>query len=382
MHNPKLVCVVGARPNFIKMAPILAAIQKTDPDLPVCLVHTGQHYDPQLSGSILAGLNMRNPDYELAVGSGSHSWQTAQIMMKFEEVVLKEKPTAIMVVGDVNSTLACALVAAKLRIPLIHVEAGLRSFDRSMPEEINRIICDQLSALLFTTEVSAKANLLQEGIVASHIHFVGNAMIDTLIQSIERAVPSQQTLMRLGLNPLEPYALVTLHRPNNVDEPVVLKRLMSSFQDLSLKIPVVFPCHPRTKCQIEKLGLVGSARLLLTESFDYLTLLGLLKDAKMVLTDSGGIQEEATVLNVPCLTLRYNTERPVTLTHGTNSIVGTESKAIEQKTNQILTSKAVSPHRVPPLWDGHASERLARILVPWLYEPTLLHRKKEELVHD
>lgn len=371
MQSPKLICVVGARPNFIKIAPILTALQKADDNIQCILVHTGQHYDNNLADIFFKNLNIKEPDYELHVGSGTGSWQTAQIMLRFEKVVEQENPTAVLVVGDVNSTLACALVASKLDIPVVHVEAGLRSFDKTMPEEINRLLTDQLSTILFTTEMSAKANLLQEGINPNHIHFVGNVMIDTLLKHQHLVPNHQEVLKNLIGKPLNQYAMLTLHRPSNVDNLEVFSRVFEALIELSQSIPVVFPAHPRTQKQLKHLKLSAKAfeNIYILQPLDYLSMLSLVQHAGLVLTDSGGLQEETTALGVPCLTLRYNTERPVTLTHGTNQIVGTEVKVILQKARDILQGDLSSHAKPIPLWDGHAAERLVQILVPWLYQP-------------
>lgn len=370
MLSPKLLLVVGARPNFIKIAPIMKALDNADKHIEQILVHTGQHYDKLLADVFFRDLAIKKPDYELHVGSGTQTWQTAQIMLRFEKVIEVEKPSAVLVVGDVNSTLACALVASKLEVPVIHVEAGLRSFDRTMPEEINRLLTDQISSMLFTTEMSAKANLQQEGIHTNNVHFVGNVMIDTLFTFKDKTKPSQEVLSNImGASPVD-YGLLTLHRPSNVDDPKILKRIMQAIVKMSHQLPIIFPCHPRTKKHIQALdlNLDQALNLTLCAPLDYLSMLSLVKDATCVLTDSGGLQEETTALSVPCLTLRYNTERPATITHGTNQVIGTEEKCIEQKIRSLLNKEQVFPKRVPPLWDGQAAQRIVQILVPWLYQ--------------
>ncbi len=370
MVTPKLICVVGARPNFIKMAPIMRAIAEADQHVQQILVHTGQHYDKNLADTFFQTLSIKKPNYELHVGSGTQAWQTAQVMLRFEKVLELEKPAAVLVVGDVNSTVACALVCSKLSIPVIHVEAGLRSFDRVMPEEINRLITDQLSSMLFTTEASAKTNLMQEGIHAHNIHFVGNVMIDTLLRYKSKAPDSQATLSKtIGCSPVE-YAILTLHRPSNVDDPNIFSRIMKAIMDISQDIPIIFPCHPRTKEKIKnaRFDINSALNLHIIDPLDYMPMLSLLKDATLVLTDSGGLQEETTALGVPCLTLRYNTERPVTMTHGTNQVIGTETAAIKQKVKAILSHDHVFSSSMPPLWDGKAANRIAQILIPWLYQ--------------
>lgn len=383
MESPKLICVVGARPNFVKIAPILRALQQADQHIQPILVHTGQHYDQNLADIFFKDLNIKKPDYELHVGSGTQAWQTAQIMLRFEKVIDVEKPTAVLVVGDVNSTLACALVASKLLVPVIHVEAGLRSFDKTMPEEVNRLLTDQMATMLFTTEMSAKANLLQEGVNPAHIHFVGNVMIDTLNQFKDQAASSQAILKDLIGKSFDRYAVLTLHRPSNVDCPDTFNRIFQALVELSQELPIVFPAHPRTIKQLERLKIKAETLkdIHIVEPLDYVRMLGLVKKATMVLTDSGGLQEETTALGVPCLTLRYNTERPATLTHGTNQIVGTETKAIKQKAKGILTGEYVHANRIPPLWDGHAANRMIQILVPWLYQPEVqVKRVLEEAI--
>lgn len=365
----KIINVVGARPNFMKIAPLIAAM-KREPALEGFLVHTGQHYDEAMSQTFFDELGIPKPDLNLGVGSGSHAAQTAAIMVRFEEVLLARRPDLVLVVGDVNSTLACSVTAAKLEIPVAHVEAGLRSFDRSMPEEINRIVTDALSDLLFTTCEEADRNLEREGVAKHKIFFVGNVMIDTLLRHVEQAKRST-VRDRLGLRE-EPYALVTLHRPSNVDDPAALREILSAFANLERQLTIVFPVHPRTRKQFTDLGLEPAlakmARLRLIEPLGYLDFLHLMVHAKLVLTDSGGIQEETTVLQVPCLTLRENTERGVTITHGTNQLVGMKAQAIIAAAGRALTEQR-KERRVPPLWDGHAAERIVEILA----------RKSEEL---
>jgi UDP-N-acetylglucosamine 2-epimerase (non-hydrolysing) len=351
-----ILCVVGARPNFMKMAPILRALARHS--VPVKLVHTGQHYDASLSDRFFEDLEIPRPDINLEVGSDSHAQQTAEVMRRFEPIVLKERPAAVLVVGDVNSTLACALVAVKEGVPVAHVEAGLRSYDRTMPEEINRVLTDQISELLFTTERSAAANLWREGIDPGRVHFVGNVMIDTLLACLARAVPPGAELAAGG------YAVLTLHRPSNVDDRGTLERLLGALREASLRIPIVFPVHPRTAKRIETLGaaqLPAADRLILRPPLGYLEMLGLMRNAKLVLTDSGGLQEETTALGVPCLTLRENTERPITVEQGTNTVVGTDPARILAAVEDIFRSGGKRGRR-PELWDGHAAERIAATL--------------------
>lgn len=355
----KIFNVVGARPNFMKIAPLLEEM-KRHPSLEPVLVHTGQHYDEKMSRLFFEDLQLPKPDVDLEVGSGSHAAQTAEVMLRFEPLCLRHKPDAILVVGDVNSTIACALVAAKLGILVVHVEAGLRSYDRSMPEEINRILTDALSDLLFTTEAGASDNLMKEGIPAAKIHFVGNVMIDTLLRSREKA-KSAKILDDLHLSQGH-YAVVTLHRPSNVDDKAQLHSLLRTFSRIAEQIPVVFPMHPRTVKQIDLFGLNEIAKSLrITAPLGYLDMLHLMSHAKMVLTDSGGIQEETTVLGVPCLTLRLSTERPVTITQGTNLLVGVRGEDILREAALILDGKGKAG-RIPPKWDGKAAERIVEVL--------------------
>ena len=355
----RILAVAGARPNFMKIAPLMKALAERPGRFETTLVHTGQHYDQAMSASFFQDLGIPEPDVNLGVGSGSHGAQTAQVLTKVEALLLERPPHAVLVVGDVNSTLAATLAAVKLHIPVAHVEAGLRSGDREMPEEINRVLTDAVSDWLFTTEADAEKNLLREGIDPERIHFVGNVMIDTLLAHRERAL-GLDTLERLGLEP-RGYAVLTLHRPSNVDSPDSLRRLFEVLDRLHETLPVVFPVHPRTAKAIEQH--LGGRRpsLQMTEPLGYLDFLRLLTDARMVLTDSGGIQEETTALGVPCLTLRESTERPVTVTEGTNTIVGTEPEAIEAAIEKVRKSPPPTG-RQPPLWDGRAAVRIVEIL--------------------
>jgi len=355
--------VVGARPNFMKMASVAEALRRQGVEF--LLVHTGQHYDRNMSQLFFEELGLPRPDVYLGVGSASHALQTAEIMRRFEPVLLEQRPDVVVVVGDVNSTLACALVAAKAVYPsgrrplLAHVEAGLRSFDRTMPEEVNRVLTDALSDLLFATEQDAVDNLLREGRPEEAIFLVGNTMIDTLLRHRQRAERTE-AWRKLGLEP-GGYALLTLHRPRNVDDPAVLGRVLGAMERISGELPVVFPVHPRTRERLCRFGMEGRlGRLVATEPLGYLEFLCLMAHARLVLTDSGGIQEETTVLGVPCLTLRPHTERPVTVTMGTNIIVGNDLEAILEGVRRSLDGSR--PHRIPPLWDGRAGERIARIL--------------------
>jgi len=367
----KVLCVVGARPNFMKAAPVIEALRKHS-GITVKLVHTGQHYDQQMSHLFFEELGLPKPDLDLQVGSGSHGEQTGQIMIRLEPVLMQEKPDLIMVFGDVNSTVAAALCAAKLGIKVAHVEAGLRSFDRTMPEELNRILTDQLSDFLFTTEPSARENLLREGVSEEKIFFVGNVMVDTLLKHRERA-RACGFREKLGLHSRS-YGILTLHRPSNVDEPETLIGILETIKELTKELPIVFPCHPRTRQQLENFGskhLIGlnepdfgnqDTRLIVMDPLGYLEFLSLMNDARLVLTDSGGIQEETTVLGIPCLTLRDNTERPITVEQGTNVLVGNSRRRILEAGETALNG-GVRESRVPELWDGRAAERIATILV-------------------
>lgn len=365
-----ILCVVGARPNFMKIAPLMRAFRAPDSGLTASLVHTGQHYDKAMKHTFFDQLHIPEPDVDLGVGSGSHAIQTAQIMQRFEPVLDEHKPAAVLVVGDVNSTIACALVAAKKQIPVIHVEAGLRSGDRAMPEEINRILTDQLSDLLFTTELAATDNLTREGINEEKIFFVGNVMIDSLRYNLANAVPASQTLASAEAPPVfmnGRYGLLTLHRPSNVDDPGVLSGLLQALADISQTTPLVFPVHPRTRAKITEAkldGLLAAANILLLPPQGYLEMLGLMSEAQLVLTDSGGIQEETTALGVPCVTLRDSTERPITVEQGTNTIVGTDPVAI-QRAHASIMNGSDKAGRQPELWDGAAAERIAAIIANW-----------------
>ena len=362
----KIVVIAGARPNFVKISPLLRAMRRR-PDIKPVLVHTGQHYDAQLSDQFFTDLGIEAPAYNLEVGSGSHAVQTAEVMKRLEPVLGTEHPDRLMVVGDVNSTIAAALVAVKLGIPVDHVEAGLRSFDRTMPEEINRILTDAIADQLFVSERSGVDNLLREGIPAERIHLVGNVMIDAL-EACRPRWEQAPVLRRLGLEPTQPYGLVTLHRPSNVDNPETLRRIVDALQTVSRELTLLWPVHPRTKQALQRDPRVqgrvtreGNGAtphgLLALDPLGYLDCLAVMSRARLVLTDSGGIQEETTVLGIPCLTLRSNTERPVTLTHGTNRLIGTNPEAIVSTALQALNESARSSDR-PPLWDGLASERI------------------------
>jgi UDP-N-acetylglucosamine 2-epimerase (non-hydrolysing) len=351
----QLLHVVGARPNFIKAAPVAAALAALG--VSQTIVHTGQHYDAQMSGVFFKELGLPEPDINLEVGSGSHAFQTAQILQRFEPVVMERRPDLVVVYGDVNSTVAAALVCAKLMIPVAHVEAGLRSGDRSMPEEINRLLTDQLAELLFTPSSDGNENLLREGIPLEKIKLVGNVMIDTLVRLLPKAEarwPQLETEFPPGR-----FALVTLHRPSNVDDPGQLRRLLVELGRIGGDLSVLFPVHPRTRQAILDEGLEAPETIRLLEPLGYLDFLALEKHATVVITDSGGIQEETTYLDVPCLTLRTTTERPITITRGTNTLIGVDPGRLQPELALILAGKG-KKGEIPPLWDGHASERIAR----------------------
>ena len=363
-----ILCVVGARPNYMKMAPLLRAF-RARPDLPApVLVHTGQHYDAMMNDRLFEDLGLPRPDINLEVGSATHAVQTAEVMRRFEPVMDQYLPSCVVVVGDVNSTLACALVAAKKSVPVAHVEAGLRSFDRAMPEEINRVLTDQISDLLYTTERSAHDNLAREGIPQARMHFVGNVMIDSLHSHRARAVPAARTLPPHMAN--RPYGVVTLHRPSNVDEPRALAESLDILRAVAQTLPLVCALHPRTVTRIESFGLsekLRGARLVVVPPQGYLEMLGLMAQAMLVLTDSGGMQEETTALAVPCLTMRENTERPITVEQGTNTLVGRDRARICHIVEDILETGG-KRGRTPELWDGRAAERIAGHLAHWLAE--------------
>ena len=359
----KIMNIVGARPNLPKIAPVIHEMHR-HPGIEPILVHTGQHYDEALSDIFFRELGIPAPDVNLEVGSGSHAAQTAEILRRIEPVLIERRPNLVLVVGDVNSTVAVSLAATKLRIPIAHIEAGLRSFDRSMPEEINRVLTDAIADYLFVTEEDAIDNLRREGRPEASIHFVGNVMID----SLRRFLPFAQRStigQELGLSNGESwsqFAIFTLHRPSNVDSEEKLTSLLASIDDISAQIPVVFPAHPRTKQRLNGTGAINRSRIRIIPPVGYLDFLCLLSKATLVLTDSGGIQEETTALGVPCLTLRENTERPVTVSEGTNLLVGTDPERILQATTDILVGKT-KKGRIPRLWDGKAAQRIIEILM-------------------
>src|ERR1700704_1079149 len=357
----KVINVVGARPNFMKVAPIVEAMKRREREFTPLVIHTGQHYDAAMSDAFFGDLKLPEPDVYLGVGSASHAAQTAAVMERFEPVVLQEKPDWVLVVGDVNSTLACALVCVKLGIKVAHVEAGLRSRDRTMPEEINRLLTDQIAELLLTPSADADENLRAEGIPTERIKLVGNIMIDSLLSQLDRA---KQSTARadLGLAGKE-YAVLTLHRPSNVDDTAAFVRVIEALEEIARRLPVVFPAHPRTRKMIAELGLTVRVEkiknLLVIDPVGYLDFLQLLSGARLVLTDSGGIQEETTVLGIPCITLRENTERPVTVELGTNIVAGTNpANIIKAALGALDTPASTSAPRVPPLWDGHTADRI------------------------
>jgi UDP-N-acetylglucosamine 2-epimerase (non-hydrolysing) len=374
-----VMCVVGARPNFMKMAPILRALAAHQPPLPALLVHTGQHYDKDMSHQLFDALGLPRPDINLEVGSGSHAVQTAEVMRRFEPALDQFKPSCVVVVGDVNSTLACTLVAVKKGVPVVHVEAGLRSWDRRMPEEINRVLTDQVADRLYTTERSAEANLLREGVDPARVCFIGNVMIDSLLAGRERARSAAEVLQSQGADPgllSHPagYGVVTLHRPSNVDSADTLRALLGVLGEVATRLPLVFALHPRTRTNIDRFGLaslIDPQRVVLLPPQGYLEMIGLMAGATLVLTDSGGLQEETTALGVPCLTMRDNTERPITVEQGTNTMVGRDPEAIRRGVDDILAGRG-KRGRVPEYWDGHAAERFAADLSAWLAKTTVV----------
>lgn len=349
----QILHVVGARPNFMKVAPVRAALAERN-GVQQILVHTGQHYDAFMSDVFFQQLRIPEPDFNLGVGSNSHAQQTAEIMVRMERVVLDTKPDLVLVYGDVNSTVAAALVCSKLLIPIGHVEAGLRSFDRTMPEEINRVLTDRLADHLFTPSIDGNENLIREGISPEKIHLIGNVMIDTLVRLLPQAIPSQFSGKR--------YALATLHRPANVDDPTELTKILEALNEIAAEIDILFPVHPRTRQMLKELPNVKPVPgLQLINPVGYLEFLGLQRDAVLVITDSGGIQEETTYLRIPCLTVRENTERPITVTEGSNILVGRDMNKLKEEAKKILAGKAKSGS-VPSFWDGKAGERIADLI--------------------
>ena len=367
----RVLIVAGARPNFMKIAPIMKALL-LKPEVSVQLVHTGQHYDPEMNQVFFDELGIPQPDISLNLGGGSHAQFTGALMQKIEPIFDESQPHLLLVVGDVNSTVAAALVASKKGVAIAHVEAGLRSFDRTMPEEINRILTDRISDLLYTTEAAGVEQLKLEGVSGDGVAFVGNVMIDSLFQNLRRAIPPVQTFQAAqapkGFGE-RGYALLTLHRPSNVDDLVVLERLLHGVVAVAKRLDVVFPVHPRTLGRIQNTGLAAileeSPRMLTIGPAGYLATLGLMRDAELVMTDSGGIQEETTALGVPCLTLRENTERPITVDEGTNIVIGTDTDRLAKEVDRILAGKG-KRGKIPSLWDGKAAVRIADHLVGWL----------------
>jgi UDP-N-acetylglucosamine 2-epimerase (non-hydrolysing) len=367
----RIVNIVGARPNFVKIAPLIHAMRR-DPTIDPVLVHTGQHYDGPMSEQFFAELGIERPAFNLGVGSASHAVQTANVMRGLEPILETMRPDLVLVVGDVNSTLAAALTAVKLGISVAHVEAGLRSFDRTMPEEINRLLTDAVADVLFVTEESAVANLLREGIAPEKIHFVGNVMIDAL-EAFRPRWEAAPIFERLQLDAGRPYAILTLHRPSNVDDPCGLMNLLDALDELARHLPIIFPVHPRVKHSLLRRGYTFRAvsdsgepitgkGITHLDPLGYLDFVALMSRARVVLTDSGGIQEETTILGVPCLTLRNTTERPVTVTHGTNRVIGTDPARIVDEALGVVNQP---PRRTaaPPLWDGRAADRIVKVLV-------------------
>ncbi|MGE5431189.1 MAG: non-hydrolyzing UDP-N-acetylglucosamine 2-epimerase [Syntrophomonadaceae bacterium] len=358
----KIISVVGARPNFMKVAPLHKAFKKYNGEIEHLVCHTGQHYDEKMSKVFFNDLELPKPHFYLGIGSGSHAEQTARVMVEFEKVLLEEKPDLVIVVGDVNSTIACSLVASKLHIKVAHVEAGLRSNDRQMPEEINRLLTDAISDFLFVTEKSGLENLMHEGVSDSKVFFTGNVMIDSLINYLPKADASEA----LECYNLEKgnYILVTLHRPSNVDSKEYLEKLIHLLNTVSEKRKLIFPIHPRTKNNMQRFGLDGSLseNVILTDPIGYIDFLSLTKNAELIITDSGGIQEESTYMGVQCITVRDNTERPITVELGTNQLIGTDLDKVEKTALEVLEGKKKSG-TIPPLWDGHAAERIAEIII-------------------
>ncbi len=360
----KVLNIVGARPNFMKIAPIYREMKARPAEFLPLIVHTGQHYDAQMSDAFFTDLGLPKPDVYLGIGSASHAVQTAKVMIEFEPIVLEHKPDWVLVVGDVNSTIACALVCAKLGIKVAHVEAGLRSRDRTMPEEINRILTDAISDLLLTPSTDGDENLKAEGVPEEKIRFVGNVMIDALFDNLKRA-ESSTVRADLQLNERE-YGVMTLHRPSNVDDKETFTGLLDALESISEKLPIIFPAHPRTRAKIAEFGFnerVERSNIKLIEPLGYLDFMSLYSGARLVLTDSGGLQEETTALSIPCLTLRENTERPITIELGTNILVGTNTEKIKQTAFEILSKPFTKEGKIPPLWDGNTAARICDALL-------------------
>ena len=358
-----IAIVAGARPNFMKIAPIVRALRKIGGELAFTIIHTGQHYDREMNDVFFEELGIPQPDVSMGVGSGSHAQQTARIMLAFEEFCKVSQPALVLVVGDVNSTLACSIVAKKQNIPVAHVEAGLRSRDMTMPEEINRIVTDSISDLFFVTEPSGVDNLLREGKPKEKVYFVGHVMVDNLLYQIDRLAEADvSTLSSSVLKARQSrYGVLTLHRPSTVDDPEVFGRVASALRDISRQLPLIFPVHPRTRLNLEKFGIDLGPDVSLTQPLSYMDFLNLWKDAAVALTDSGGLQEETTALGVPCITIRTSTERPITVEEGTNVVVGTDPARMKEAVTQVLRGEGKRGRR-PRLWDGRASERIVEIL--------------------
>ena len=364
--KPKIHIIVGARPNFIKAHPVYQSLNQLN-KFKLKLVNTGQHYDQNMSGIFIQELGMRQPDIDLEVGGGLHGEQTGRILSLYEQVLIKEKPNLVIVFGDVNSTIACSLAAAKLDIPIAHVEAGLRSFDWKMPEEINRVLTDRLSKFLFTTSLEAEDNLINEGISIKKIHFVGNTMIDSLMEFKNKFDKSN---IRKLLDIHGDYALITLHRPSNVDDNNNLKRLINSIQNISKTIPCIFPIHPRTKNKLQSTklynNLMNNKNIKLIDPLGYIDFMCLQMNARTVLTDSGGIQEESTFFGVPCITVRENTERPITISKGSNKLIGTKYEKIPKEVEIIINNKS-DEYSIPTLWDGKSADRICKVLESYCF---------------
>ncbi len=359
----KIFLIAGARPNFMKIAPIARAFE-TYTHVAYKIIHTGQHYDQNMSDVFFEELGIRQPDYHLGAGGGTHAQQTSKIMTRFEQICEADKPDMVIVVGDVNSTLACSIVAKKMHIPVAHVEAGLRSFDMEMPEEINRLVTDSISDLFFVTEQQGMDNLIQEGKNKNTLHFVGHVMIDNLFYQLTKLEKIEKNgfLFKDFKEKNPTYGVVTLHRPSNVDDKKVLNRIVATLTDISNKIPLVFPIHPRTRKNMKRFGIVPGSNIKLTDPLSYMEFLFLWKDAALALTDSGGLQEETTALGIPCLTIRENTERPITVTEGTNELVGSSREKILNAFKQIIDGNWKTGQS-PKFWDGNAAKRIAEVIV-------------------
>lgn len=375
MKKPRITLVAGARPNFMKIAPIIRELQTRDASLEWSLVHTGQHYDREMSDVFFRDLGIPTPELAMAPGGGTHSEQTARIMLEFERYCLESKPDMVVVVGDVNSTLACSIVAKKLGIKVAHVEAGLRSGDMNMPEEVNRIVTDSISDLFFVTEQSGLENLIKEGHSPNAIHFVGHVMIDNLFYQMKALEKTPQERFETAplKTQLQTYGVVTLHRPSNVDDPSILKQIMSALDEVGAEIPLVFPVHPRTRANLASFNIRVPAHIHLLAPLPYMEFLNLWKDAKLLLTDSGGLQEESTALGIPCLTLRNNTERPITIEEGTNILVGTNERDIVKAAKLVLAGRDQRGNVRPKFWDGRSSARIADVLESVLLHQVQLH---------